>query len=422
VTWPKRGMTRNGYAFELPTSAPLTAGSGCSSSPSDEGWLLPTPRVTSERNSRKAMVENRQWSGLSLAQAVEVASGILPREFESWDEVPGTLGRTMRGEEPLLPTPAAQEPGFRHRTPVTKDGQTPEHGAQRWYDQETGRVMQKGLTQVVALLPTPGAHDATGAELETRSRRQEEGKTGGPSLRDLPRLLPTPGTRDHHAQGAGHNPTARSSSLATTVQKGKLLPTPTTQDAANTAGPSQQARNSDPLNVVAAKAGERLLPTPVANPDNPGAGGELRAALTHGEGRRNETGTDTMGRPNTGRPSRKEASAPADAPGTTSTPTDSAPAATPTSTTPEASTPSSPSPATTGPARLLPTPQRSDGTGGRVERTAMRSGGKRPSGQKATLTLGTAIELSGELTSRPFADGDTPSDGTHPDQLTIEDG
>ena len=36
-----------------------------------------------------------------------------------------------------------------------------------------------------------------------------------------------------------------------------LLPTPTTQDSANTAGPAQMRRNSLPLNTVA-----KLLPTP----------------------------------------------------------------------------------------------------------------------------------------------------------------
>jgi hypothetical protein len=38
-TWPSSGMTRAGTAFELPMWAPLTAGSGSSSS-------LPTPRAT----------------------------------------------------------------------------------------------------------------------------------------------------------------------------------------------------------------------------------------------------------------------------------------------------------------------------------------------------------------------------------------
>jgi hypothetical protein len=74
-----------------------------------EPQLLPTPRVTSERNSRKAMVENDQWSSVSLAQATEIAAGILPREFKSWDEVPGEIGRDARAR--LLPTPTSHEDG-----------------------------------------------------------------------------------------------------------------------------------------------------------------------------------------------------------------------------------------------------------------------------------------------------------------------
>jgi hypothetical protein len=43
--------------------------------------------------------------------------------------------------------------------------------------------------------------------------------------------------------------------------RGTLLPTPTTQDASNTAGPSQFERNSLPLNTAVT-----LLPTPTATP------------------------------------------------------------------------------------------------------------------------------------------------------------
>lgn len=51
----------------------------------------------------------------------------------------------------LLPTPAVKEPGWKNRTPVDKDGKTPTHHNQRWYDKETGRLMQKGLDQVLRL-------------------------------------------------------------------------------------------------------------------------------------------------------------------------------------------------------------------------------------------------------------------------------
>lgn len=61
--------------------------------------LLPTPKSAA---SRRAMVEVDQWSAPSLEQAVEIAQGILPREFKSWDEVPGRSGR-------LIPTPSAAD-------------------------------------------------------------------------------------------------------------------------------------------------------------------------------------------------------------------------------------------------------------------------------------------------------------------------
>lgn len=50
-----------------------------------------------------------------------------------------------------------------------------------------------------------------------------------------------------------------------------LLPTPTVQDGANTAGPSQAARNTPPLNSVAVQ----LMPTPKAS-DGPHGGPGMR--------------------------------------------------------------------------------------------------------------------------------------------------
>jgi len=81
------------------------------------------------------------------------------------------------------------------------------------------------LTNVLdcSSLPTPSANDTTGAE--SREQRGNR-KAGGPMLRDLPNMLPTP----------------------------------TTQDAANTEGPSQMRRNTLPLNAAVT-----LLPTPAVN-------------------------------------------------------------------------------------------------------------------------------------------------------------
>ena len=67
-----------------------------------------------------------------------------------------------------------------------------------------------------------------------------------------------------------------------------LLPTPTVQDGANNAGPSQWERNSKPLNVAALE----LLPTPSACVANDGEGTEtwlarrerVKAAKVNGNG------------------------------------------------------------------------------------------------------------------------------------------
>jgi len=79
--------------------------------------------------------------------------------------------------------------------------------------------------------------------------------------------LPTP-----TAQAAKHGATPdvhRNSKMGSNLWDiPHLLPTPTAQDGANNAGPSQWNRNSDPLNVVAAKLGGETMPTP--SPDGSG--------------------------------------------------------------------------------------------------------------------------------------------------------
>ena len=56
--------------------------------------LLPTPRVASERTGRDALTRKGHWSAPGLAQAIEFAEGILPREYQSWDEVQGNQARS----------------------------------------------------------------------------------------------------------------------------------------------------------------------------------------------------------------------------------------------------------------------------------------------------------------------------------------
>lgn len=310
----------------------------------------------------------------------------------------------------LLPSPQASEstPTDEFLDEIREAGIEPDHRlylpGRKWHVQRT-------LSRIVpTLLPTPGANDATGAEGETRDARREDGTTGGPSLRDLPHLLPTPTGRDHK----GRNQRNDDSCLPGAV--GDLLPTPTGGDV-------REAKEGQPLlvdavdkllptPVVTDSFGSRrstartedwksnpgttltdaiwetqgrtedtrgkLLPTPVANPDNPGAGGELRAAIHHGPERRTDSDVDTMGRPI--RKGREEKLLP----------------------TPNASDGPKGGPNRrdgegnaylSGIQRLLPTPQASDADGGRLDRDPETlATGRRPSGSKASVPLATALD------------------------------
>lgn len=164
----------------------------------------------------------------------------------------------------------------------------------------------------VELLPTVAAQDAKGGE--TRESRKLRG-AGGPSLQDLPKLLPTPtaeesrGTAERHLERKNIRDGGNRTTVTSLEILVKTLPTPTAADAKGSGSRNQPGSKAKPGMSLTdwVKTGDSStprLPTPMANEKNPGTGGELRAALIHGPGRRNETGIDTMGRPNRGRPSR----------------------------------------------------------------------------------------------------------------------
>lgn len=120
-----------------------------------------------------------------------------PREG-TWDlgfayELPTWAPPTSASESSsLLPTPSAYESDPTDElAEEIRENMAGTHErlylpGRKWHSQRTLRRIAG------ALLPTPSASDGTGAEVETRERWQEEGRTGGPSLRDLPKLLPTP--------------------------------------------------------------------------------------------------------------------------------------------------------------------------------------------------------------------------------------
>ncbi len=296
-----------------------------------EPKLLPTPVLTDSYGSRRSTARTEDWishPGTSLTDAIWETQG---RETDTLGNLlPTPRASDGNGLEPLsrelhrdkletrlrrLPTPTARLGREGGGAAQAKRYTNPERSndlddAIKWLGEQT-----TSTTEDAALLPTPPSESGS----------------------------PPPAPEDP----AGTTPAA-AATTSTETETGSaapapvtLLPTPTTQDAHNNAGPSQLERNTEPLNVVASK----LLPTPVANPSNPGAGGELRAAIAHGPERRNETGVDSFGRPNLGRPAKE----------------------------------------------LLPTPQAADADGGRIDSQETVLSGTRPSGAKASVSLREAI-------------------------------
>lgn len=170
-TFPTSGMTVNGVAYALPTWEPHTVDSGSSSLLRDAPQMFRTPCAAEAAGGPRD--PNRPGATMRLSDQVreETQRGKLLKTPTSQLAVNGGSqhpdkrkqgghGPTLADEvEHLLPTPAANEPGFT-LAPVDKHGNPPEHGAQRWYHPETGRLLQKGVSQVIAnLLPTPRAQN-----------------------------------------------------------------------------------------------------------------------------------------------------------------------------------------------------------------------------------------------------------------------
>lgn len=186
-TWPASGMTRGGESFELPTWAHRTGASGSSS-------LLPTPKTTDENTASPADANRNSprlraidtllptpvadhsrglpQPGTDFQSLPNVAVSLLPtpavndmgagKTVEDWDawtqkmqEAHGNgngHGKSLSIEAAkLLPTPSSQEPGYTGQM-VDGSGNPADHVAQRVYHPETGRLIQTGLPQAVALL------------------------------------------------------------------------------------------------------------------------------------------------------------------------------------------------------------------------------------------------------------------------------
>ena len=112
-----------------------------------------------------SQASSEDWKQMSRAGGVQNGC-VYPRQ--PWVPLTGVNASS----DFSWPTPAAQEPGFRHIEVVDKEGNPPAHGNQRWYHPQTGRVVQKGLEQVATRWPTPNAGDGIAGASDLPHRQQ----------------------------------------------------------------------------------------------------------------------------------------------------------------------------------------------------------------------------------------------------------
>lgn len=209
------------------------------------------------------------------------------------DDLTTTVAK-IEGGGKLLPTPTAGD--------AKASGSRNLEGSSAHPGVSLTDAVRTGDSTTPRRLPTPTAEDGERGRNGSGSDR-----LGAATFDDPVRLLPTPQAAD--GDGGRQETGAMSAGGVRPSGQKATLPLPTAvsmredisdRPFAAAAEPGEQEALFDST-LTEVPASSALLPTPVANPDNPGAGGELRAAIIHGEGRRNETGVDTLGRPNHGR-------------------------------------------------------------------------------------------------------------------------
>jgi len=225
--------------------------------------LLPTPNANVNRASRRAMVEEAQWSAPGLEQVAELASGILPREFETEEEIPGRSkllptpkssderrgggvdhgdgGPSLPGAIALLPTPRASTGG----SDFAREGREASGG-----DDLGTAMVKRGMT----LLPTPNAYESDPTEeyleecreagIDPEERLYLPGRKWHAQRtlsRIVPSLMPTPqasdGSGGRFDKAAAENDWKRPSGARaskTLATAARLLPTPTEKDKDST--------------------------------------------------------------------------------------------------------------------------------------------------------------------------------------------
>jgi hypothetical protein len=131
LTWKVLATPSGRLLFQLVPSGRRTVGAGSGSAPTTTGTtpaMLLTPKTPT--------------GGPQPAGRTKPGGGL----------------RKLEDQIAMLHTPSGQEPGVSAARLRTKDGEPAKVG-ERAYDATTGRLAQVGLTQQIAMLPTPAAHD-----------------------------------------------------------------------------------------------------------------------------------------------------------------------------------------------------------------------------------------------------------------------
>lgn len=179
----------------------------------------------------------KMYQGLLLPDILTESSATLPKAGMTLGGVcyrqPKWERRINEIGSGLLPTPAAQEPGWTIDGTVEvvgKNGAPPTHPNQRFYDKKTGRIVQKGLTQVTQMFPTPVVpnggrqHNLENITLDGNTLYRKDGTKAQMDLQTYVRLWPTPKSRDYRVEYHTPGILKRDSPDLNKVIGGKLNP------------------------------------------------------------------------------------------------------------------------------------------------------------------------------------------------------
>jgi len=293
--WPKAGSMRSGSVFERPTSARLMAEiAGGASHGTGESWA--TPHVSAVRKSRKALVEMQQWAAPDIEQQAELMMGILPREYQSEDELTPQARRIYDGSRSAWPTATTGDSASaaRHTTTtgVMHPGTTLTDAARQWPTpygmsnrDETGKLGAGGeFAKFVTNWPTPQQADGE-RQSEWISRREDN-----PTLLGAARQWQTPKSGGRNAYRGGDRsdePLLYGQAQEVTArQRACSWSTPAARDYRTSNTAESQARRKDndkrtqQLSNQASHSGLPAPPTETAGPPSSNAGPTSRPQLS----------------------------------------------------------------------------------------------------------------------------------------------